>query len=42
MANYNNFLDWVQYWVEQLVDLVESMKAWYNHFFATEEGTTEA
>lgn len=33
----NYVLDWVQAWAEQLVDLVESMKAWFEHFFPSEE-----
>lgn len=39
----NYVLDWVQAWAEQLVALVESMKAWFEHFFpAEEEEATEA
>lgn len=41
MANLDNFLAYVQHWAEQIVALVESMKAWFEHFFpAEEEGTT--
>ncbi len=30
----NGFFDWFQYWAEQIIALVESMKEWYNTFFA--------
>ena len=30
----NGFFDWFQYWAAQLIDLVDSIKAWYEHFFA--------
>lgn len=33
----NGFLEWVQYWALQIVDLVEAMKAWFEHFFPAEE-----
>lgn len=33
----NGFFEWFQYWAEQLIALVDSVKAWYEHFFATEE-----
>ena len=33
---------WLKYWFAQILELVDSMKAWKEHFFpeATEEETT--
>lgn len=42
MDNINYVLEWVQAWAEKLVDLVESMKAWFEYFFPAEEDTSEA
>lgn len=36
------FFDYVGYWAEKIVDLVEAVKAWFAYFFPAEEGTTEA
>ena len=33
----NGFFEYVQYWAEKIVDLVESIKAWFEHFFPAEE-----
>ena len=30
----NGFFDWIKYWADQIITLVESMKEWYNTFFA--------
>ena len=31
---------WLKYWFAQILELVDSMNAWKDHFFPAEETTT--
>ena len=36
------FFKWLKYWFAQILELVDSMEAWKDHFFPEDETTTKA